>query len=491
MAIKLVGILLLILFVPFFASPKVSSQAQGAISSEFVKSKNLRQEIDVIKEKLEVIEKKETSNQMEYIKQILGISGDTVKYVGIIATIILPLIIFLIGFQVFRTYQFEREFRESKKAITDEYQKVIALRSESEKLLGETKSKVDNLEKFVGDLATDFLSKRTSELETEVKERTEQVFAEIKTKQDLEMEKRKTLMQKLETLDMTLTPSLYVERGIIYFDQKNWDKAIENFNKAIEQKGDYFDAYFNRGRTYHTMTKHDEALNDYEKAIEIDPNQPAAYANIGVCYREKGNYEKALQNLNKAIALYPNYEFAYLQRSETYTKMKKYDLKINDLNEIDKFKPNNPWIMNFIGVGYGQMGKFDLAEEYYQKALALERNPAFLLNLAEDYICLGNFPAAEKTANEASGMVKDIRGKILAKYILLVALILSKKEYILELREMRDILKVNPKFSIGGWGFDEILNCLPKFSIESKDTETIRKIIGMLRREINPEDFAI
>jgi len=284
---QVLNILVLIFFLLVLSSSDSLSQSQTKISSELDKAKYTNQEIIDYKQKLESLEKRYSSNQLEIIKQVLTVSGDTVKYVGIVAAIILPLIIFLIGYQVIRAYQFENEFRETKKLLTDEYQKAVALRSESEKFLGEMKSKVSNLENIVVDLATDFLRKRTSGLVAEVKERTEQIFAEIKTKQDLEIEKSIELMRKLETLDLTLTPSIYVERGTIYLGQKNWDKAIENFTKAIEQKRDSFDAYFQRGLAYQSTKNLDEALNDYEKATKINPRQPATYANIGVCYREK------------------------------------------------------------------------------------------------------------------------------------------------------------------------------------------------------------
>jgi len=199
----------------------------------------------------------------------------------------------------------------------------------------------------------------------------------------------------------------------------------------------------------------------------------------------------ALQNLNKAIELKANYGFAYWQRVETYNGMKKYDLAINDLKEIEKFTPNDIKVMNHIGIFYGKLQRFDLAFQYYQKCLLLEKKPFILLNMTENSICQGNFPAAERTANEASGLAKDIRDRIFAKYLLVTTLILSKKEYILELKEMIEIFKANPDFSVGAWFFEEVLTCLPKFSVEEESKALIQKIILMLKKEIRPEEIGI
>ena len=108
----------------------------------------------------------------------------------------------------------------------------------------------------------------------------------MKTK-DEDMNKSIELMKKIEALDLTLTPSVHVERGRIYLDQGNVEKSIDNFNKAIEFPGDNFDAFFYRGLAYHRTDRFDEAIKDYERAIQINSKNPRTYANMGVCYRAK------------------------------------------------------------------------------------------------------------------------------------------------------------------------------------------------------------
>ncbi len=88
-------------------------------------------EIDAIHERLLTIEKK--TNQTEYVNQVLSISGDTVKYVGTIASLILPFILLLIGYQIIRSYQFEKEIRETRTLMIDEYQKMQDIRIKSDR----------------------------------------------------------------------------------------------------------------------------------------------------------------------------------------------------------------------------------------------------------------------------------------------------------------------------------------------------------------------
>ena len=216
-----------------------------------------------------VIENQEVSEDQELtqlIKYVLTTSSDTVKYVGIIVAIILPFVLAGLGFQIFRSYQFEREIRGTRQLMLEEYQKVIAIRSQTEKLISQTKSEMQNLEQFVGQLATDFLNKKTEELAAEFKGRVEEGLLEIKKKDD-EMTKSVELMKRLETLDLSLTPTVYHERGVIYLNQKNYFKAIENFNKTLEFEPKNINALIDRGRAHLGNEKFDEAVHDFTNVI--------------------------------------------------------------------------------------------------------------------------------------------------------------------------------------------------------------------------------
>jgi len=459
-----------------------------------IADQKVNQELKALKEKIETIEK--SNDQKEPIKQALSISSDTVKYVGTIATIVLTLTIFLIGYQVIRSYQFEKEIKETRKLMMDEYQKMLDIRAESEKCANDTKSKMANLETLVGDVATDFISKKASDLvKKEVKKQTAPVFEEMKTK-DEDINKSIELMKKIEALDLTLTPSVHVERGRIYLDQGNVEKSIDNFNKAIAFQGDNFDAFFYRGLAYYRTDKFDEAIKDYERAIQLNPKNPSTYANMGICYRAKKEhgYEKSIQYLTEAIKLNSKYEFAYFQRSVTYTEMGKYDLAINDLKQIETLNQKSPYLSDvlfLIGINYGKMGDFDSAIEYYLKRLDKEKHVSAALNLAEAYICKKAFPDAEKWANESYALSNTDFDKIMSKFLLITTLILTDKEYKLELISIIEKIKAIPTFELGEWSFEELLGCLIDQSLPIEKVESVKKLIALLKKEINPEEILL
>ena len=84
-------------------------------------------------------------------------------------------------------------------------------------------------------------------------------------------------------------------------------KAIECFEKAIELKPDYAEAYGNMGIVLGIMKRLDEAVKCFEKAIELKPDYADAYSNIGISLTELGRYDEAIKCFEKAIELKPDY----------------------------------------------------------------------------------------------------------------------------------------------------------------------------------------
>ena len=46
---------------------------------------------------------------------------------------------------------------------------------------------------------------------------------------------------------------------------------------------------------------YDRAIADYNKALELDPKDATAYNNRGYAYRQKGDYDKAIADYDKAL----------------------------------------------------------------------------------------------------------------------------------------------------------------------------------------------
>ncbi len=66
-------------------------------------------------------------------------------------------------------------------------------------------------------------------------------------------------------------------------------------------------AYFNRGNAYDDLGQYQRAIQDYTRAIQLDPDLAQAYYNRGIVYYNLGEYQRAIQDYDKACSLDSKY----------------------------------------------------------------------------------------------------------------------------------------------------------------------------------------
>jgi len=91
----------------------------------------------------------------------------------------------------------------------------------------------------------------------------------------------------------------------LYIDQGKFKEAIEECNKALENKL-YLTpeaAFTNRGYAYYRLGKTDEAIKDYFRAIRYNPHYTKAYENLIGLYLELDNTQAAKEILMDAKAM--------------------------------------------------------------------------------------------------------------------------------------------------------------------------------------------
>lgn len=95
--------------------------------------------------------------------------------------------------------------------------------------------------------------------------------------------------------------------GIIYLTRQRYDKAIENYNRAITLSPNLAISHYNLGLTYHKQGKLDMAINSYQKAISLNSTLAIAHNNLAVCYTDlRQNLKAALLHAETATSLAPD-----------------------------------------------------------------------------------------------------------------------------------------------------------------------------------------
>ena len=124
-------------------------------------------------------------------------------------------------------------------------------------------------------------------------------------------------------------------------EQNDYDGAIVDYNKAIENNLNYTYAYNDRGIVKYILKDYDGAIVDYTKAIEINPNLFKPYYNRGTVKSSLKDYYGAIADYNKAIELDPDYAFAYYDRGNAMAALINYYGAIADYTKAIELNPNN------------------------------------------------------------------------------------------------------------------------------------------------------
>ncbi len=74
--------------------------------------------------------------------------------------------------------------------------------------------------------------------------------------------------------------SIYLSRGLVYYNRKFYDLAISDYGKVIEINPKEMMAYYYRGDSYEKLGDLQKAADDYKKVLELDSTNETAKANV-------------------------------------------------------------------------------------------------------------------------------------------------------------------------------------------------------------------
>lgn len=94
--------------------------------------------------------------------------------------------------------------------------------------------------------------------------------------------------------DLRQAKSRY-EAGANYINQRQYDRAIEEFERAVEFDPDYAEAYCDRGIARYMKGEHEEAFKDFELALDKDPTLGKAHFHRAMLLDMAGKTDEAIE----------------------------------------------------------------------------------------------------------------------------------------------------------------------------------------------------
>jgi tetratricopeptide (TPR) repeat protein len=166
----------------------------------------------------------------------------------------------------------------------------------------------------------------------------------------------------------------FYRRGNAYYEKRDYDRAIVDYDQAIRLNPSHASALSNRGAAYARKGDYDRAIENYDEAIRLNPGHADAFSNRGVAYARKGDYDRAIENYDEAIRLNPNHANALYDRGNAYRRKGDYDRAIQNYDEAIRLNPKHANAFSNRGIAYGRKGDYDRAIENYDEAIRLNPN---------------------------------------------------------------------------------------------------------------------
>jgi len=187
-----------------------------------------------------------------------------------------------------------------------------------------------------------------------------------------------------------------------------WNDVIGKFPCAV--------AYTHRGLAYSAAGEYDRAVQDYTRAIMLDPNYAPAYNDLGVAHKDKGDYDRAIEDYTRAISLYPRYARAYGNRGIAYKNKGDIGRAIEDYTQAIALSPRFAAAYNNRGVAYNGRGDHGRAIDDLTQAIML--NPGYAMayyNRGLAYKAKGDNGRAQADFSKACERGLDIACKLIMR----------------------------------------------------------------------------
>ena len=126
----------------------------------------------------------------------------------------------------------------------------------------------------------------------------------------------------------------------IYVQVKQYELALQFFDKALNIKNTNSAVFNNRGIVLKELNRYDEALTSYDKALRIKPDYAEALNNRGITLQELKRFDEALTSFDTALRIKPDFAEAMSNRGEVLKALNRNDDALASFDEALRIKPH-------------------------------------------------------------------------------------------------------------------------------------------------------
>ena len=165
------------------------------------------------------------------------------------------------------------------------------------------------------------------------------------------------------------------DQGIKHQKESQDEKALLQFNQAIDLYPEYFQALTERGNLLMQRGKLVEAQKDFERALQLNNRYSPALRGLGYCQIQQKSFAAALSNLENSYVLEPGVPLTLLLLGYANLSLNRYEEAKQSLQQALKIGPDSAArAYVYLAEVYAHEENFKEAAESVHKYLALKPN---------------------------------------------------------------------------------------------------------------------
>lgn len=204
-----------------------------------------------------------------------------------------------------------------------------------------------------------------------------------------------------------------IRLGDLYRAQEDWSRAVTAYDRAFERlpEGDpgRWSMYYSRGIALERDAKWQRAEDDFLKALEIRPEQPYVLNYLGYTWIDQGrNLPRATKMIEQAVALRPNDGYIVDSLGWAMYRQERYQEAVEHLERAVELLPTDATINDHLGDAYWRVGRRQEARFQWRRALSF--NPAEDLAETIEHKLQAGLPARQSESVKTAGTKTDAEG---------------------------------------------------------------------------------
>jgi tetratricopeptide (TPR) repeat protein len=150
---------------------------------------------------------------------------------------------------------------------------------------------------------------------------------------------------------LALYPSflIYRDRGGMLIDMGDYARAIESYDASIRLNPKAAESHVGRGRALASTGRFRDAIEAYDEAIKFKANDPFTYNCRGLALAREKHDDRAVADFSKAIELYPQFGDAFANRAEVRLRLGDEKGAIEDFGLAIRYGTSNERVFSSRG----------------------------------------------------------------------------------------------------------------------------------------------